>query len=97
MYFTISEVLGGGGEGGVEVGAEGRDEGSSEELVDGGVLAAAFFVGVGADVPAVKVQGEAAVPETGDPDGVKAAGDGLTEGAMPCKETFFDSAEAVWP
>jgi hypothetical protein len=68
------DMIGGGAEGFVEVGAEAADEGVFEELIDADAFAAAFLVGGGANVPAMEVQGQAAPMHFADPYWVKGAG-----------------------
>ena len=67
-------MIGGDAEGFVEVGAEAADEGGFEELIDADAFAAAFFVGGGANVPAMEVQRQAASGHFANPYGVKGAG-----------------------
>jgi hypothetical protein len=84
-------MLCGGAEGFVEVGAEAADEGGFEELVDADAFAAAFFEGGSANLPAMKVEGQAASGHFADPYGVKGAGNrfSATGHLYGAKSRFF--------
>ncbi len=95
--LAAEEVGGGGGEGVVEVGAVGIGEGAAEEFIDADALAATFFKGAAANIPAMQVQGDQPVGEARGPDGIEPAGDRLDKPAAAGHVRALDCAEAREP
>ena len=93
--LVSQNLLGGEGEGVVEVLAEDGDQRLAEELIDADALAAAFLVGILAYSPTMEVESLAAAGEFGHADRVEPAGLGLAELAFTLKEASLDGAEAV--
>lgn len=91
----VKNLLGGVGEGVIEILSEDGDEGVAEELIDTDAFAAAFLVGILAYSPTMEVQGLAASGEFGDADRVEPAGLGFAELALALEEAPFDGAETV--